>query len=47
MGTPDFDKPFSLDVDESNVGAGAVLTQEDERGVEHPVSYFRKIFLLP
>ena len=33
-------KPFKLAVDASDVGAGAVLLQEDENGVDHPLSYF-------
>ena len=41
---PNFQKPFKLAVDASNVGAGAVLLQEDVSGVEHPVYYFSKKF---
>ena len=41
---PDFDKSFKLAVDASDIGAGAVLIQEDNNGVEHPVSYFSKKF---
>ena len=37
---PDFSKPFILTIDTSNVGAGAVLMQEDSRGIDHPLSYF-------
>ena len=37
---PDFHKPFLLMVDASDNGAGAVLMQQDEKGIEHPVSYF-------
>ena len=44
MLAPNFDKPFFLAVDASNVGAGGVLMQEDEQGVEHPVSYYSKKF---
>ena len=40
LSAPDYSKPFSLDVDASNTGAGAVLLQEDGNGVPHPVSYF-------
>lgn len=32
--------PFKLEVDASKVGTGAVLLQEDEQGIDHPVSYF-------
>ena len=37
---PNFQKPFKLAVDASNIGAGAVLLQE----VEYPVCYFSKKF---
>ena len=33
----DFSSPFKLAVDASDVVAGAVLLQEDDEGVEHPV----------
>ena len=42
--TPDFDKPFMLTVDASDVGAGAVLLQEDSNGVDHPIGYFSHKF---
>ena len=38
---PDFDKPFKLAVDASDVGIGAVLLQE-QNGVDHPVCYFSR-----
>lgn len=41
---PQYDAPFQLQTDASATGAGAVLLQEDEFGVEHPVSYFSKKF---
>ncbi|PFX21819.1 Transposon Ty3-I Gag-Pol polyprotein [Stylophora pistillata] len=41
---PDFSWPFKLAVDASDVAAGAVLLQEDDEGVEHPVCYFSKKF---
>ena len=41
---PDFKSPFKLAVDASDVAAGAVLLQEDDEGVEHPVCYFSKKF---
>ena len=41
---PDFSKPFKLEVDESMVGAGAVLLQEDAGGIDHPVCYFSRKF---
>lgn len=42
---PRLDEPFKIHVDASNVGAGAVLLQEDESGVEHPVCFFSRKFL--
>lgn len=39
---PDFEKPFSLAVDACDFGAGVVLMQVAEDGVDHPVSYFSK-----
>ena len=39
---PDFHKPFLLMVDVSDNGAGVVLMQQDEKGIEHPVSYFSR-----
>ena len=39
---PDFNKPFKIAVDASDLGIGAVLLQEDDSGVERPVSYFSK-----
>ena len=41
---PDFDKFFKLAVDASDVGIGAVLLQEDNNGIDHPVCYFSKKF---
>jgi len=37
---PDFGKPFKLMVDASDTGGGAVLLQEGEDGIDHPVCYF-------
>ena len=41
---PNFDKQFKLPVDASDIGAGGVLLQEDENGVDHPVCYFLQKF---
>ena len=41
---PDFKTPFLLAVDASDVGAGAVLLQEDQEKIEHPISYFSSKF---
>ncbi len=44
LAAPQFDRPFSLCVDSSNVGAGAVLLQAGDAGIHRPVSYFSKKF---
>ena len=41
---PDFKSSFKLVVHASDVAAGAVLLQEDDDGVEHPVCYLSKKF---
>ena len=41
---PNFNKEFKLAVDASDVGAGGVLLQEDDNGVDDPVCYFSKKF---
>ena len=41
---PNFDKPFMVSVDASDLGAGAVLLQVGSDGVDHPVAYFSKKF---
>ncbi len=44
LAAPSFSHPFKLEVDASACGAGTVLLQEDESGVEHPVCYFSEKF---
>lgn len=44
LAAPNCSRPFTLEVDASAVGAGAVLLQEDDSGVSHPVSYFSRKF---
>ena len=44
LAAPQFDRSFKLSVDASDAGAGAVLLQQGDDGVEHPVSYFSKKF---
>ncbi|MCP4254324.1 MAG: DDE-type integrase/transposase/recombinase, partial [Candidatus Scalindua sp.] len=39
---PDFNQTFSLAVDASNAGVGAVLLQEDQSKVLHPICYYSK-----
>lgn len=38
----DFARSFSLAVDTSDNGAGAVLMQADDQEIDHPVAYFSK-----
>ena len=44
LSAPDFNLPFKLAIDASDVAAGAVLLQEDKDGIDHPVCYFSKKF---
>ena len=39
---PEFDKPFTLQVDASNDAIGAVLLQDGADKILHPVSYFSR-----
>ncbi len=39
---PNFERPFLLAVDASAYGAGAVLLQENVKGIEHAVNYISK-----
>lgn len=41
---PDVEQSFLLAVDASDFGAGAVLLQEDQKGIEHHISYFSHKF---
>ena len=41
---PDFEKPFTINTDACDVGAGAVLLQMCDTGVDCPVAYFSKKF---
>ncbi len=45
LAAPEFTSPFKLEVDASAVGAGAVLLQEADRGIDHPLCYFSRKFL--
>ena len=42
--TADYNQQFTLYVDASDVGAGAVLTQLCSDGLDHPISYYSKKF---
>lgn len=39
---PSFDRPFKLAVDASDYAVGAVLLQEEEHQVDHPICYFSR-----
>lgn len=43
--SPDYEKPFKLIIDSSDVGTGSVTVQEDSEGLDHPIGYFSKKFL--
>ena len=43
--SPDFQRTFILRTDASNRGVGAVLSQRDDDGIEHPVGYFSRKLL--
>ena len=43
--SPDFSRPFILQTDASDRGVDAVLTQRDDSGQEHPVSYYSRKLL--
>ncbi len=42
---PRFDRAFKLEVDASDMGAGAMLIQTDDAGIEHPNFFFFNKFL--
>ena len=41
---PNFEQQFKLYVDASDLGAGAMLAQDDANGIDHPICYFSKKF---
>jgi RNase H-like domain found in reverse transcriptase len=41
---PDQSKPFQIESDASKVATGAVLTQLDSNGNQHPVAFLSKTF---
>ena len=44
LAAPRLDRPFKIQVDASQVGAGAVLLQVDDQGLDRPVCYFSRKF---
>ena len=44
LAAPRLDRPFTVYTDASHVGAGAVLMQEDNLGIDKPVSFYSKKF---
>lgn len=44
LAAPRLEEPFQLQVDASNVGAGAVVLQVGTDGIDHPVSFFSRKF---
>ena len=40
--SPNYEKPFKLIIDASDIGAVAVVVQEDAKGIDHPVCYYSK-----
>ena len=45
LASPDFEKPFILQTDASEYGVGAVLSQRDAQGCDHPIAYFSRKLL--
>ena len=45
LNSPDFHREFVLQTDASDRGIGAILSQYDEQGQEHPIAYFSKKLL--
>ena len=44
LAMPDFEKPFLIHVDASDLGLGAVLMQDSVEKLEHPIGYFSQKF---
>ena len=41
---PDYNKPFILTTDASDIAAAAILSQLDDDDTEHPVGYYGHVF---
>ena len=41
---PDFNKTFYLYTDASNIALGSILSQLDAQGLDHPITYYSRIF---
>ena len=44
MRRPDYDRQFIVEMDASNLGMGAVLSQEFEDGILHPIAYWSNAY---
>ena len=42
---PDYGKPFLVQTDASHHGVGAVLSQQDEKGIKRPVAFYSRKLL--
>ena len=47
LSMPNWLQPFTIDTDASDTGIGAVLSQVDDKGVEHVVAYASRILTKP
>ena len=45
LSSPNFEKMFILQTDASNYGVGAVLSQADAEGLDHPITFFSQKLL--
>ena len=43
--SPDFKREFTLQTDASDTGVGALLSQYDDDGIDHPIAYFSRKLL--
>lgn len=42
LARPDFDKEFTVTCDASQIAVGAILSQKDDQGRDHPIGYYSK-----